>query len=327
MLLEEPPLRDALLRQLASMTETDVGSVASFHAEVVHDDRARPDLQGQDSAGNPLLIIEAKFGAGLTTAQLQAYVTHQLASLDPGLRGALVVLVPSYRSPEAEAALSTVWTRCDEAHSPSPPVATAVLTWDELLAVWDDAAQRLAPCDKDAVVCDLRQLRGLCRAMAALDIAPLGLVATGGHGWQEREGDLRALVGQATAGFPIPDGRRLPLGLERWPEFEYYRRYIPGGLPDPNCYCAVGSVSGLTDQGTPFWLRYAKETSGFQVIASRIMASRLAADARGTGGHVWLPLRVSADRSGSAVVDELVTQIDAIRAVAARADSPHSGAS
>jgi hypothetical protein len=73
MLLEEPPLRDALLRQLTSMTETDLGSVASFHAEVVHDDRARPGLQGQDSGGNPLVSIEAKrdrAGAGGATPDL-----------------------------------------------------------------------------------------------------------------------------------------------------------------------------------------------------------------------------------------------------------------
>jgi hypothetical protein len=282
MLLEEPSLRDTLVRHLARISDTDLRSVASFHAEVVHDDRARPDLQGHDSGGHPLVIIEAKFGARLTTAHLQAYVTYQLAMLDPGTRGALVVLVPSYRMPEAEAALISVRSRGREAESPSASVATAVLTWDELLAVWDDAAQLRATRDEDAIVCDLRQLRGLCQAMAALDIAPLGLIATGALGWQEREGDLRALVDQATAGFPTPDGRRLPLGLERGPEFGYYRRYIPGGPPDRDCYCSVGVVSGLTDQGTPFWLRYARQTAGFQAIASRVMRSRLAADARGT---------------------------------------------
>jgi hypothetical protein len=52
------------------------------------------------------------------------------------------------------------------------------------------------------------------------------------------------------------------------------------------------------------------------------MASRLAADARGEGGHVWLPLHVSADRSGAAIVDELVERIEEIRAVAAGAESP-----
>jgi hypothetical protein len=206
-------------------------------------------------------------------------------------------------------------------------VATAVLTWGELLALWDDAAQELPTDGQDAVVCDLRQLRALCKTMAALDIAPLGLVATGGTGWQEREGDLQRLVDQATTGFRAPSGRLLPLGFE--PEFGYYRRYIPGGLPDPDCYCSVGVVGGLADQGTPFWLRHSRRYSGssFQTVTDRIMASRFAADARGDGGHIWLPLRVSAKRSGAAIVDELLEQIEEIRAVAAGAELPEAGPS
>lgn len=50
MLLEEPPLRDALIRRLAQITETELASVAlHFQAELVHDDLARPDLEGRDS--------------------------------------------------------------------------------------------------------------------------------------------------------------------------------------------------------------------------------------------------------------------------------------
>jgi hypothetical protein len=324
MLLEEPQLRDALLRRLAQLTETELASGAlQFQAELVHDDLARPDLEGRDSRGRPLVVIEAKFGARLTSAQLQAYMTHQVARLDGDVRGALFVLVPSYRRSEAEAVLGTLGNQPDEPNASTPAVATAVLTWDELLGVWDEAAQELPTPDQDAVVCDIRQLRALCKTMAALDVAPLGLVATGRAEWREREGDLVRLVDEATAGLRAPSGRLLPLGLE--PEFDYYRRYIPGGLPDPDCYCAVGLVGGLARQGTPFWLRYHRATSSYQTVADRIMASHFAADARGDGGHLWLPLRVPADRSGAAVIDELVEQIKAICAVAASAELPEAG--
>jgi len=99
-------------------------------------------------------------------------------------------------------------------------------------------------------------------------------------------------------------------------EFGYYRRYIPGGLEDPDCCCSVGVLNGLAVD-TPSWLRYHKDTSSFQEVAERIMASPLAGEARGNGGHRWLPLRVSADRSGAAVVDELAAQIEGIQAIAA----------
>jgi hypothetical protein len=46
------------------------------------------------------------------------------------------------------------------------------------------------------------------------------------------------------------------------------------------------------------------------------LASRFATHGRGDGGHVWLPLRVSADSSGASIVGELIEQIEAIRAVA-----------
>jgi hypothetical protein len=330
MLLEEPPLRHALLRRLAQITETDLASVAlQFHAEMVHDDLARPDLEGRDGRGRPLVVIEGKFHAKLTTAQLQAYMTDQLARLTGGVRGALIVLVPSYRRLEAEDVLSTVGNATDERIASTPSVATAVLTWDDLLALWDDAAQELPADDQDAVLCDLRQLRALCKTMAALSIGsrPLGLVATGGTGWQEREGDLRRLVDEATASARDSNGRRPPIGPERWPAFEYYRRYMPGGLPDADCLCAVGVVTPLADRGTPFWLRYHWTQSSYQTVVSRIMASRYAVGARNDGGHIWLPLHVSADRSGATIVDELIEQIEAIRAVAAGAELPEAGPS
>lgn len=312
MLLEEPALRDALLRRLRVLIDTDLSAVASFQAEVVHDELGRPDLEGWDGRGRPVVVLEAKFGARLEAAQLQAYMNHQVARLEGGARGALVVLLPSYRRPEAEAVLNTVGGDGDELTAATPSVFTAVLTWDELLDVWDEAVQELPADVRDAVMCDLRQLRELCKTMVGLDITPLGLVATGGDGWQDRENDLKRLVDEASSKFPYRS-RLLPLGIERWPGFDYYRRYLPARRPGAG-QCSLGVVGGLP--GSPFWLRYHRDTPNFQTFAERIMASRFAAEARGDGGHVWLPLRVSADRSGATIVGELIEQIEAIRAVA-----------
>lgn len=317
MLLEEPGLRDALLRRLRELTGTDLGAVALFQGEVVHDEVGRPDLEGWDDRGRPLVVVEAKFGARLEAAQLQAYMSHQIARLDDAARGALVVLVPSYRRSEAEAVLSAVGGDGD-GDDATATGSTAVLTWDDLLGVWDEAVQNLPADDRDAVMCDLRQLRALCRTMVGLDIVPLGLVATGGGTWQDRESDLKRLVDEASAQFPY-SSRLLPLGTERWPGFDYYRRYLPSRRPGAG-QCSLGVVGGLP--GSPFWLRYHRGTPNFQSFAERIMASRFAAEARGDGGHVWLPLRVSADRSGATIIGELIEQIETIRAVAEGPESP-----
>src|SRR5262249_47591793 len=156
-------------------------------------------------------------------------------------------------------------------------------------------------------------LRELCRVMVALDVPPLGLVATG-RGVHGREHDLRRLVDEVTARFRAPSGKLFPIGDE--PQFDFYRRYIPGGLTDPNCYFARGVLAKPAGESTPFWLRYHRDTSSFLTVADRLMASRLAADARGDGGHIWLPLRVSADRSGAAILDELAQRIEDIQTVA-----------
>jgi hypothetical protein len=316
LLLEEPALRDALLRHLGEITGLDLGAVRLFQAELVQDDLARPDLVGWDDRGQPLVVIEAKFGASLTSAQLQAYMTHQTAKLDVGTRGVLTVLVPSYRRPEAEAVLNTVGGEGDESTALIRPVTACVLTWDGLLGVLDGAVAELPADDRDAVRCDVRQLRALCETMVGLDIPPLGVVATGDSAWQDRETDLKRLVDEASAKFH--QERLAPLGVERWPGFEYYRRYLPGRSGGGQC--SVGVAGGLPV--TPFWLRYHRETPNFRIFADRIMASRFAAAAGGDGGHLWLPLQVSADRSGATIVGELIEGIEAIRAVAEGPELP-----
>lgn len=314
LVLEENQLRAALLKHLGDLTETDLREVASFEPELVHEDRARPDLEGHDSRGRPLVIVEAKFGAELNPAQVSAYLRNQEARLENSSRGALVLLVPSYRVPEANALLDAL--RHQDGSSPQSitAIATGVDTWDEWLDVLSDATQKLPAAKRDALRSDLDQLQGLCATMRAVDIPPLGFAATG-HDLEDRQDDLRRLVAEATARYRPRSGRLIPIGEE--PYFHYYRRYIPGGLSEePDCCCSVGAISGLPSEGqTPFWLRYHRDTPGFRIASDRITASHFAADAQGDGGHTWLPLRVSSDRSGAALIEELCAQIDEIRAV------------
>ena len=132
------------MRRLGQVTDTDLGAVASFQAELVHEDLGRPDLEGQDSLGRPLLIVEAKFGAALTVDQVRAYLSDQHGRLVGQVRGALVLLVPSYRKPEAEAVLRALENQADDFNASTPSMATAVVTWDEWLGVWNEAAHELS---------------------------------------------------------------------------------------------------------------------------------------------------------------------------------------
>jgi hypothetical protein len=125
--------------------------------------------------------------------------------------------------------------------------------------------------------CALEFIQSRNRRIAAYtaEHPPDGLVVTGRSDWQSREDDLRQLVDQVTATFYPPPARLAPIGLERWPAFDYYRRYLPIDLPNRTCQCAVGVILERPDQATPFWLRYQRTwcKADFQSVADRIMTS------------------------------------------------------
>jgi len=109
----------------------------------------------------------------LAIGQVRAYLRDQHGRLDGEVGGAVVLLVPSYRRPEADALLRALRNKADDWNGST---STAVVTWDEWLALWNQAARDLPSPEQDAVLCDLAQLRGLCAAMVALDVPPLGQV-------------------------------------------------------------------------------------------------------------------------------------------------------
>lgn len=311
MLLEEPALKQALIEHVGALTTTDLRAIESFHAELIHDDRSRPDLEGQDNLERPLVVVEAKFTADLTSGQVLAYLNDQERRLRGEVPGAFVLLVPPHREQEANDRLLAAVEQAP-ADGSKGAVSSAVITWDDWLDVWNKAAQELPEDERAAVMGDLVQLRELCLTMRGLDIEPLGQAAHGD--WQDRKRDLHRLVDQITLQLSDSSSRLLPTGTE--PRFDFFRRYVPGGYADS--YCAVGVVGKFADsQTTPFWLRYHKDTSHFSTIRERIMASGFAAESRLDAGHIWLPLRASDDVSGAAVVRELVDQVREIQEVAA----------
>ena len=132
MLQAELRLQQATLRWLSDLTSVDLGSVHHFESEVVHEDGGRADLEGMDSQGRPVFMVEAKFGAVLTEGQLVSYLLDQQVRLDDG-PGALVVLVPEARMDHAESMLT-----CAKALVDAESVPAAVVSWDTWMNSWDD---------------------------------------------------------------------------------------------------------------------------------------------------------------------------------------------
>lgn len=309
MLLEDPLLRDALLRRAEQITGADLHAVRWFQAELVQDDLGRPDLAGIDDMRRPLLVVEAKFGASLTAGQVHSYLDHQERRVGPAQTTAMLVLVPTSRTAEAERVLAEVHAkRLGQGLDPYP-TKTGVITWDEWLSVWDDAVAHL-PATPASLAGDLYQLRELCLTLGGLVVAPFGDIASSAD-WRAREKDFNRVFDQLTTRLK-PSGSRTPVTVHE-PGYDPLR-YFPGGYADSAC--SIGIASRFADSGsTPLWLRYHKVTPGFREIRDRLMSSDYATLVRSDESHLWLPLDIPADRPGPELVEHLVEQVNAIRAV------------
>lgn len=146
-----------------------------FETQSTNEEGSRPDLIGADRDGQPRLIIEAKFWAGLTDAQPVGY----LRALAPG--ATLLFLTPSAR-------VDTVWAhllrRVGKAGMSVGTCTTtsggrfalvddkllAIASWRSLLGVLEASADASA---NHAAAADIRQLSSLCDGMDSEAFLPL----------------------------------------------------------------------------------------------------------------------------------------------------------
>ncbi len=81
--------------QYAAQDGTDLPETLSFRTQETGDDVAIPDLVGLDREGRQVLLVEAKFWAGLTENQPVSY----LKRLPSGIDGLLLFVAPATRFP------------------------------------------------------------------------------------------------------------------------------------------------------------------------------------------------------------------------------------
>lgn len=315
MLLEDPTLAEATLRLLGSRSSTDLTAVTKFQAEAVHEDGARPDLEGVSDDGVPLIMVEAKFGAALTVGQLRAYFDDQSRRLgtpstqDPGRVGVIVLMVPPHRVAEAERAHAALVAQRVDAGLPPYPSRFLVVGWDTWLDDWDAAVAGL-PATSHSVAADLVQLRELCLTLGGLHMRPLEKAASGPD-WTGRAGDLATLVDQVTQQLRGPDGKTLPIQHEAGYD---PMRYISGGYRLGGSSCSVGLASRFANEGaSPLWLRYHRSTPHFSAISDAIFRSELRLRVRTDDRHLWLPLLIRPDLAGEQLVEDLVAQVWDVR--------------
>jgi hypothetical protein len=235
-----------------------------FQTQMAGADNAIPDLAGIDAERQQVLLVEAKFWAGLTNNQLLTY----LRRLPDHTDGILLFLAPAMRFPIL---WSELLRRCQE-HG--LPVEQPHTIGGELLAVKVGPTQTLALTSWRAVLVyllraletegqhqaasDVQQLYGLCSRMDDHAFLPLhseDLTAQTGARIAQYCQFVDEVTSKAVAaGFASVTGLRSAAG------WAWYGRYLR--LHTTGCLLQFAANLWAQLRSTPLWLRiYGREFS------------------------------------------------------------------
>ncbi|MEI6171926.1 MAG: hypothetical protein WCQ45_05575 [bacterium] len=290
----------------------------TWQAERVQEDRGRPDLEGRNAEGQPVVKLEAKLGAPFGYRQLESYVSALCAG---GRGGTLLVVVPQLRREEITGHVSELfklagagpWRIMRE----DVAVPCAVVTWEDLL-------EALSAVERERFRDDLSQFHAMYRAFNGDDMPPITddeeILA-----WHDQEAWWELLVERTTRSLTAPGVPVLPFGVDGGAQ-RYWRRYVCRRVSQVwSCY-SVGTRDPFQNHRTPVWLRLHKGTGHFHEIAGRLEGSALGAAAVRSQGHLWFPLAVPLNSDRAAMIGALVAQVQRIMEVAyppAASEEPH----
>ncbi len=228
----------------------------TFQAQRSGPDRSIPDLVAQDETGKEVLIVEAKFWAGLTDNQPVGY----LKRLPAGSAGILLFLVPAVR-------VSYLWRelirRCKEGDC---KVSESKVISDEAKLVDIDNTHTLAIASWRAVlthmslqanlageaetVADLLQLQGICDRMDEEAFLPLQSEELNSQ-TARRIIQYSGLVDDAIIKL-TESGIASPWAKTSYGIGSYYR---PIKIYEFDAYLEVNADYWARERATPLWLR------------------------------------------------------------------------
>jgi hypothetical protein len=294
----------------------DVEELPRIDTQVSGKEGERPDLVGWDESGDERLLIEAKFWAGLTDNQPNAYLKSLPRS------GVLLFVAPETRLdalwPELEqrAKQEFEWTAAaGNARTADANGRRLMLTsWRALL----DEVERRAAADGDtAAVNSIQQLNGLCEQQDEGAFVPLRPGELGPD-LPRRLMNLHTTINRAFAKAKAK-GLLEPTGGAPSPNQDGYGRWLELGVLEEGAW-ANGKRAGARlcvhytawsrHEETPIWLEFADAEKRWNVLPLKKVRKRLRDDmvSLGDGTHlvpIHLPTGVEIDHVVDSVVDQL----------------------
>ena len=249
-------LKQAFTDLLCSCLNTNNDGVTIFYdAQVIGEEKDRPDIVGYDEKGNEVLICEAKFYAALTENQPNTYLKRLKEKNGKGLiflcpQNRVIGLwnqvkaIPSNAKPEADRCVSI------------DGILMGIVSWKEVLDKLKEASSR----NGDEMMADLLELEGFCQDQSRRAFAPFKLedcnadVAVSIDRYYivlDQTKDL--LLSQKDYGIHQGEGRSKLQSRTKWDGYSVY-------MTSPLC-----SVSLFFDRDawqqpnsviTPFWLGF-----------------------------------------------------------------------
>jgi hypothetical protein len=280
----------------------------SWQAESRQEDGARPDLEGRNAEGQPVVKVEAKLGAPFGQGQLDSYVSALCAG---GQGGTLLIVVPKSRLEEitghTSAHLGIAGARPWRIRRETIEIPCSVVTWEDLL-------EALSAVSCKRFRDDLSQFQAMYRVFNGDDMEPITsdeqILA-----WRDSEASWEMLVEDATRALTTPGARIPPIGVDDGAQ-PYRLRYICRPVSQVSSCYSVGTRDPFQNHQTPVWLRFHRSTGCFVEIAGRLECSALGAVAVRSQGHLWFPLEVPRDSDRPTMVGALVAQVQRILTVA-----------
>ena len=293
-------LNKAFTDELCRRLQIDKLEDIHYQAQATGKNRERPDISGKDSSGAERIICEAKFFAGLTDNQPNAYLNRLIGGINTGL----IFICP-------EARVFSLWKQITERVESRETIGDmcvsvygahmSVISWSDILGVLYQAAKQYDP----NILADLDQLDGLCRKIENTEFIPfsdddlsISAAKSIDRYYMVVDDVIQALLKQDV--FHANTDRQRAVG-----GWGYYTRYITISGIGCGIGFSTGSWKASDSEATPFWF-WLWNGEGRERLESSIPKWNQHQDGN---GQVYFALTVPRDTYRDEVIKSLTDQV------------------
>ena len=292
---------------LADLVGVDAADIGRVETQVTAEDGSLPDLVCFDSGNEKRIIIEAKFWAGLTDNQPNAYI----GQLPESGRSALLFITPDVR-------INTLWTvvkdRAINGGIPLEPVdsparvPTARLSGTErllMLASWTRLLDSMLAVAEDADIrAEIMQLRGLAQRQDIEAFLPLHTEELGPAFARRMRGFVR-LVNEAVDARGVAGGWISIEGRSAGSlRYGYGRNFNFSGMEEV-WWFGINHDQWANGGDTPLWLSCWQSGRGFS-LEKALDQTNFRIDGQ------WVPIYLKTGVEYDAVLDDVARQLQEI---------------